>query len=414
MIDVQFNLLIGGEITGSITDHDFWASFPESRKEERMKGKPWGKIAIILGLALLLVTLPLIGACGDDDVEKTETVTEEPTKTAATEEPKEEIDKTGWPEDIVWAGGNVGGAYHTFEMTFARLVEQELGVRSTVQTTGGPGERAKLINTNEAQFSHLGGDTVYDGQQGIGFYEGKKVPGRIIVGVSPPIMHYIVKADSDIESIADLKGKKAMIWVASAPPTMTVNKVANLLLEFNGIDKETDLTALSWHRNPEATEALMEGRADVVLWMGSPGSSGITELAQNAPGGIRIIPLSQEEMDYVNIENNSPWAVPRIIPAGTYKGVDSDVQTFSIDAALICRTELADTFIYEMVKTLWDHIEDFYKVSPMLKFYTIENTVNYPGIFHAGAIKYYKEIGVWTDEHQQRQDKMLAAAGDQK
>lgn len=84
------------------------------------------------------------------------------------------------------------------------------------------------------------------------------------------------------------------------------------------------------------------------------------------------------------------------IPAGTYPNQDEDVQTSAIKMVMFCRGDLDEETVYQLTKTFWENIDKLGEAQSNLKGLTPEEAVkdiaDLP--LHAGAEKYYKEIGV--------------------
>ena len=131
-------------------------------------------------------------------------------------------------------------------------------------------------------------------------------------------------------------------------------------------------------------------------------------------GHIRDLPKSQLGIDvehdyapqYINIKDKSklikelkakyPWYTSYTIKAGTYPNQDKDVKTSAIKMVMFCRGDLPEDVVYQLTKTLWEHMDELGQSQKNLKGLTAENAVkdiaDIP--LHPGAAKYYKEIGV--------------------
>ena len=75
---------------------------------------------------------------------------------------------------------------------------------------------------------------------------------------------------------------------------------------------------------------------------------------------------------------------------------DEDVQTSAIKMVMFCRGDLDEQTVYDLTKTLWENIDTLGEAQANLKGLTAEEAVkDIAGLpLHAGAEKYYKEIGV--------------------
>jgi hypothetical protein len=101
--------------------------------------------------------------------------------------------------------------------------------------------------------------------------------------------------------------------------------------------------------------------------------------------------------------------VAKIVPAGTYKGQDKDVLINAVNNAFLSSSTVNTELVYEVCKVLFDHPEELAKIHPSAKEYTLANAfVGAVAPYHDGAIKYYKEKGLWTSAMEKWQKDRLA------
>jgi TRAP-type uncharacterized transport system substrate-binding protein len=79
-------------------------------------------------------------------------------------------------------------------------------------------------------------------------------------------------------------------------------------------------------------------------------------------------------------------------------GLKKPVELFGIAYALYCYPWVSDDVVYAVVKAIGEGYDIFKGAHPWLKQWKVENMVKNPKPipFHPGAIKYFKEAGVWT------------------
>ena len=96
---------------------------------------------------------------------------------------------------------------------------------------------------------------------------------------------------------------------------------------------------------------------------------------------------------------------------GMYKGTDDDVTTFGVRASFVSSTQVADDTIYEVVKAMhlgFDVYKDMHKAMPAWNINTAVSNPS-PVPYHEGAIRYFKEVGVWKADMDVWQAEQLKA-----
>ena len=95
-----------------------------------------------------------------------------------------------------------------------------------------------------------------------------------------------------------------------------------------------------------------------------------------------------------NITTKYHFFTEFIIPAGTYKGQDTDVKTVAAKATLVVGAEVSEKVVYDLTKALFENQAELATAHAKGKELKLENSVQCISVpFHAGAEKYFKEVG---------------------
>ncbi|MDW4499341.1 TAXI family TRAP transporter solute-binding subunit [Sulfitobacter sp. D35] len=284
------------------------------------------------------------------------------------------------------ATGGTGGVYYPMGGGLAEVINNHVeGFSATAEVTGASVENMGLIATGDADLAIALADTVQQAYQGTGRFEGQQLPMvRAVGSLYANMVQIVVAADSDIQSIADLPGKRVSV---GAPGSGTeVN--AETLLAANGISFD-DFTAERLNFN-ETADALANGDIDAGFWsVGSPTSSILNLATTNE---IRMISLTDEEV--AKADEADPTFAPLSLAGGTYQGVDEDISTLGVPNVLVVSSEMDEETVYQITKAMYENIADMQAIHPAANETTVEFSMNAtPVPLHAGALRYYEEAG---------------------
>ncbi len=120
------------------------------------------------------------------------------------------------------ATGGTGGVYYPIGGGFAEIINEHLeGYEATAEVTGASVENMGLIMRGDADLALVLADTALQAYEGSGDFEGRQIENtRALASVYPNAVQLVTLADSDIESLADLEGKR--VSVGAAPSSMPV------------------------------------------------------------------------------------------------------------------------------------------------------------------------------------------------
>lgn len=284
------------------------------------------------------------------------------------------------------ATGGTGGVYYPMGGGLAEVINNHVeGVSATAEVTGASVENMGLIATGDADLAIALADTVQQAYAGTGRFEGQQLPMvRAIGSLYANMVQIVTTADSGIDSIDDLAGKRVSV---GAPGSGTeVN--AQTLLEANGISFE-DFDAQRLNFN-ETADALANGDIDAGFWsVGAPTSS-ILNLATTQD--ISMVPLTDEQI--AAAQEADPTFTSLSLPGGTYEGVDEDISTIGVPNVLVVSSEMDEDMVYQVTKAMYENIDELRAVHPAAEETTVDFTMSAtPVPLHAGAIRYFEETG---------------------
>jgi len=231
-------------------------------------------------------------------------------------------------------------------------------------------------------------DVAYWAYTGTGTMKGKAAMSdlRAIAALFPEHIHLVVKADSGINNVADLKGKR----VSLDEPGSGTYVDANLILGAYGLSaSDVSVEAL---KGSAAADALRNGKIDAFFVVAGYPTGAVVELASNTK--IKLVPITGKQA--TGLVKKYGFFASSDIPAGTYEGV-AGTTTVAVGAQWITSAKESDDLVYQITKALWNK-----KTRRLLdvghakgKVITKESALDGLGIpLHPGAERFYKEIGL--------------------
>jgi len=287
---------------------------------------------------------------------------------------------------LVLATGGTAGTYYPFGGAMARIWNTKIpGMNVTAQTTGASAENIRLVNKKEAELALVQSDTLDAAFNAKApFTEAIKSMSTIAV-LYPEIIQVVVRADSPIKSIADLKGKKVGV---GAPGSGTEANFRQLMDVYGLAKDDVNSQYLSFS---ESAEAFKDRHIDAfIVTAGIPNAAIMDIGTQHA---IRILTVPADMA--AKLTGKYPFLAAATVPAGTYKNQAQDVTTVAVNAVLIVGNQLSVDVVYSMTKALFDSQAELASAHAKGKELNLKYAVQGVSIpFHPGAIKYYKEKGV--------------------
>jgi len=253
-------------------------------------------------------------------------------------------------------------------------------------TPGGAESNVIAIQEGIADFGITMTSAIGMAMEGKGAYEYEMEDVVALNFLHPDPFQVAITKKSGIESIEDFRGKT----IAGAVPGQLSNFVMKEVFKAYGIDPDEDMEIVVGSQT-EGMSLVRDGHADGWVQLTAPYNPRLTDLMYSID--MKLLPVSEECIDKISNLNANRY----IIEAGTYPGQDEDVETFETPVVFAVNRNMPDETAYELIKALVENIDIIQQQSTILSLLTpskMADMGNTP--VHPGAIKYYKEIGVWN------------------
>jgi uncharacterized protein len=286
--------------------------------------------------------------------------------------------------------GGTAGVYYPLGGGLANLLAKYVpGWQATAEVTGGSVDNLKLIGAKKADIAFTMADASLDAARGEDKFKGNAVPHLALAVLYPNIMHVVTIEGTGINRVADLKGKR----VSTGSPGSATEVMAFRVIEAAGLDKDKDMTRERLGV-AESTNAVKDRKIEAYFWVGGLPTAGVTDLG--ASPGIKLKLVDHSDVVAKMNDKYGPLYSASRIPAGTYPGQDKENAVAAVWNILIGHESMPDEVAYRIVKTVFEHREEWATVHKEALNITFDNqrAANSPIKFHPGALRYLIEKGI--------------------
>ncbi|WP_454194226.1 TAXI family TRAP transporter solute-binding subunit [Nocardia sp. Marseille-Q1738] len=249
------------------------------------------------------------------------------------------------------ASGEVGGFYHAFAGLLGAAAAENGDVRIERITTSGSQDNLALLARGEVDAALALADSVRDTTDRLAHPPPDHHPSSsrsatlcALGRVYENYLQLVVRSDSPIGSVADLRGSRVSLGAEGSGAALTGERI----LRVAGLDPAVDV-AISHRPLAEAVAALTGGEADALLWAG-----GVPTTLLAVPSRMRLVDMG--ELAAPMRERFGPVYDRVAIPADAYPG-GAAVHTIGVANLLLAATTMPDEVAASIVELLVWHAD---------------------------------------------------------
>jgi hypothetical protein len=271
-------------------------------------------------------------------------------------------------------------------------VASDNGLPMRIQPFGGTSAYVPAVSAGEIEFGLANElETTY-AVTGKVIYDNKPQPGvRVVTILTPLYSVFFVRKDSNIKSIADLKGKRVPSDYVSQRVLEELSKgtLANAGLTYDDVKKVRVANVAN------GADEFAAGKADVFMF--AVGAGKVAEVDAKV-GGLRILPIDTSPEAMARTRKYIPVAYATTIEPGKGRaGLDQPTKVVAYDYLVLANDKVKDEAAYQLAKIMHGHKDALVAGFRALIGFKPDGMAKDMGPvkFHPGAIKFYKEINKW-------------------
>lgn len=297
--------------------------------------------------------------------------------------------------ETVGIGATKAGAVAQITATISKVVsENSGGIQMRKQTMGGTQQYIPVVNAGELAFGISNIAQYWMAVTGTGLSAPNKYDNlRLVANMMKFTVSFVVPNNSGIRTVADLKGKRLAAGFKAAPlfSNLHAGGLATVGLGYGDVKKVPAVGLVQHWR------MLMEGKVDGVI--AAAGSGFVKQMNAKVSGGIRHISFPDTPEALKAMHKHFPksfWSTVK--PRKGLTGVREPTNFITYDYMLWTHKGLSNETVYNITKVMHKQAAKLKEGGPLWRSYQDNaNLAKQHGTpYHPGAMKYYKEAGLWT------------------
>ncbi|MGE3246651.1 MAG: TAXI family TRAP transporter solute-binding subunit [Beijerinckiaceae bacterium] len=295
-----------------------------------------------------------------------------------------------------------GSTYFLIAGGLAKMYQENLKTRATAQPHAGSSVYIPLMDSGEITMglnNSLDSGMSFNGKKP---YAKKMSNLRTLGRIWILPYAYVTKASSGIKTMADLKGKRVVVDFKT---NVSLGDADRALLAAAGLT-ENDVKSTPAGGVVAGLNMVTEGRADATTVAVSMPQ--MRKAHASVPGGMFVIPNGEKGTDDFYGERMPGLYTFKVKPSKVMPAVDAEKTITAFDTYLNISGKVSPEDGYLLAKALYENWKNLQKDYPPLRNVAQDKLAPSNAVlpYHPGAMKFYKEVKLWTPDHDTRQAKL--------
>lgn len=309
------------------------------------------------------------------------------------------------PKNMTWMAYQTTSSGYAQTVAIGNMLKEEFGTNIRILPGKNDVSRMAPLRDRSAEFCNCGA-TVWMGQEGVYLFGQKDwgpQPLRILMSsFAQSGLMLMATESSGIKTVADVKGAR----VATIKGSDSVNWSLAALLAFGGLTLD-DVQVVEVSGTGADHQAILDGRVDVTF---SSTLSPMTQQIAASNSGLHWLPMPFDDKEgWARVRDMAPYFVPTEVTVGTGLSKDDPIQGANYPYPILtANADQDEQTVYALTKAMVEKFDLFKEGAPGATGWAMDSQqLQWAIPYHEGSIRYFKEIGKWTDADQAYNDGLV-------
>jgi uncharacterized protein len=276
----------------------------------------------------------------------------------------------------------------------ANLLNEKGNMLARVRAGGGSSTIVPQMDRGQIDFGFNNALEARYAYIGKGPFEGKPNKNlRLVAEVYPLWLGFAVADDSGIKTLADAKGKRIPCKFTAQ---IILADVQDAMLASDGLTTG-NFGCVPVSNYIKGQNLLPQGKVDVAMAAPTSGATKQDNAQLRNHGGLRFVSIGHSDAGIAAMRKIFPEAGVRLLKKGRFSTVRSDTYFIEYPFFLTASAKVSDDVVYKVVKLLAANKSLLgQSFAPLKRFDPQHMDPKHSTPYHPGAIKAYKEMGIWN------------------
>jgi len=310
-----------------------------------------------------------------------------------------------FPRTMSWSAYNLGTTGYNQAVAIGKALKDNYNVNLRVLPGKNDVSRLLPLQRGRVQFS-ANGVATYFAQEGVFQFAGKTwgpMPLRIVMASHGESNQALgVANDLGIKTYADLRGKRVP-YVRGAP---ALNVTTEAFLACGGLTWE-DVERVDFPGYSAMWTGVVNGQVDAAY---ATTVSGPTRKLEASPRGIFWPPAPHDDEGcWERMATVVPFMQKHVATRGAAISVDNPHEGATYPyPLLITLSDQDEQLVFDLARAVDVHYEEYKNADPGSIGWAMDRQ-NFQWVvpFHDGAVRYFQSVGVWNDEAQAHNQRLI-------
>ena len=288
------------------------------------------------------------------------------------------------------ATANATGNYYNFGSALSSVIKNATGANLTAVSTGGSTENARLLGEGKNEFAMIQSDVYSYARTGIELFNGDPITNlKAITACYPEMVQIVVRKDSGINSVSDMKGKNVCVGSVGSGYEVAARQILGVYgMTYDDIN-ETFADQIT------AKYGVQDGIFDAMfLCSGYPNAN---VMALSLSKKINVLSIDSEHLQI--LLKKYPFYSAFTTESDEYN-LGHSVTSVAVKCMLICLDSFSEDSIYALTKAIYENLSSLQEINTKANYMSLESALSgIPSALHPGARKYYKEKGLTIPDY---------------